>query len=228
VENEPVRSGIPTLVLAGEYDPITPPAWGQQVMDSLENSYFVQFPGQGHGPGLQNGCAQRVILEFFDDPTTQPEAACVADMSAPAFSVTEEPSADITLEPFTNDTFGISGVVPAGWDEAAPGVYRRGESALDPVALIQQAAPGTDAQTLLTTLQSQLRLEAMPDSAGTRAGNGLTWMLYELEIQGIAVDVALAEGDGTSYLVLMQYPADEREALYASVFLPAVDALIPE
>jgi pimeloyl-ACP methyl ester carboxylesterase len=227
LENEPVHSDIATLVLAGEYDPITPPDWGRQVTDSLENSFFVQFPGQGHGPSLQNGCARSVVLEFFDDPTTQPEAACVAEMSAPAFSVSEEPATDIALEPFTNDTFGISGVIPQGWAEAAPGVYRRGESALDPVALIQQVAPGTDVQTLLTTLQSQLRLETMPDSVGSRDANGLTWTLYELEIQGIAVDLALAEQDGTSYLVLMQYPADEREAFYSPVFLAAVDALMP-
>jgi pimeloyl-ACP methyl ester carboxylesterase len=227
VENEPVGSNIPTLVLAGDYDPITRPAWGQQVADSLENSFLVEFPGQGHGPSLQNGCAQSVILEFFDDPTTQPEAACVAEMTAPAFSIAEEPATGITLEPFTSDTFGITGVVPEGWREAAPGVYQRGESALDPVVIIQQAAPDTGAEALLTTLQGQLRLESIPDSTGTREANGLTWMLYEFEVQGVAIDLALAEQDGTGYLVLMQYPPDEREALYMSVFLPAVDALVP-
>lgn len=227
VENEPVRSDIPALVLAGDYDPITRPAWGRQVAGSLENSFFVEFPSQGHGPSLQHGCARSVILEFFDDPTTQPDAACVADMSAPAFSVPEEQSTGIALEPFTSDTFGITGVVPAGWREAAPGVYQRGASALDPVVVIQQAAPDTGAEALLTTLQSQLRLESIPDSTGMREANGLIWTLYEFEVQGVAIDLALAEQDSTSYLVLMQYPPDEREEFYASVFLPVVDALMP-
>ncbi len=50
LENEPVSSDIPTLILAGEYDPITPPLWGRLVAESLLQSAYVEFPGQGHGP----------------------------------------------------------------------------------------------------------------------------------------------------------------------------------
>ena len=35
IENERVSSDIPTLVLSGEYDPVTPPAWGQIVAEDL-------------------------------------------------------------------------------------------------------------------------------------------------------------------------------------------------
>ncbi|MFP4512778.1 MAG: alpha/beta fold hydrolase, partial [Acidimicrobiales bacterium] len=38
VENEAVSSSVPTLVLAGSLDPITPPAWGRTVADQLESA----------------------------------------------------------------------------------------------------------------------------------------------------------------------------------------------
>ena len=227
LENEPVSSDIPTLVLAGEYDPITPPTWSQQVAGALENAYYVEFRGQGHGPSLQNSCARAVMQEFFDDPANTPEAACIADMTAPPFAVPESQSSEVALVPFTNDTFGITGVVPEGWSEVGPGVYRRGNSALDGVLLLQQASPSGGADALLELVTHQLGLDAAPDSVGEREANGLTWALYELEVQGIVVDMALAEQDGMGYIVLMQYPPDEREALYTSVFLAAVDALQP-
>jgi hypothetical protein len=47
VENEPVSSDIPTLVLAGEYDPITPPAFGLLAAETLPNSYYLRVPRPG-------------------------------------------------------------------------------------------------------------------------------------------------------------------------------------
>jgi pimeloyl-ACP methyl ester carboxylesterase len=47
IENEPVSSDIPTLVLAGEYDPITPPVWGEMVAANLSQSFFFEFPRCG-------------------------------------------------------------------------------------------------------------------------------------------------------------------------------------
>jgi pimeloyl-ACP methyl ester carboxylesterase len=35
MENKLIHSDIPTLVLAGEYDPVQPPAWGQPAASTL-------------------------------------------------------------------------------------------------------------------------------------------------------------------------------------------------
>lgn len=40
VENEPVISDIPTLILEGDYDPATPPAWGQLAAETLNQAYY--------------------------------------------------------------------------------------------------------------------------------------------------------------------------------------------
>lgn len=88
--DEPVVSDIPTLVLAGSYDPITPPEWSKAVADNLSNSYYYEFPSSGHGVIEDNPCAQSIIAAFVDDPTTRPDASCMADVPAPEFVLPQD------------------------------------------------------------------------------------------------------------------------------------------
>ena len=76
IENEPVVSDIRTLILAGEYDPITPPAWGELVDADLSNSVYFEFPDIGHGASFSSECALGITLGFFDDPTIEPDGSC--------------------------------------------------------------------------------------------------------------------------------------------------------
>ena len=46
----PVHSDIPTLLLVGTLDPLTPPAWADHLARGLENSMVVRFAGWGHSP----------------------------------------------------------------------------------------------------------------------------------------------------------------------------------
>ncbi|NLX10656.1 MAG: alpha/beta hydrolase [Chloroflexi bacterium] len=85
IENEPVVSDIPTPVLAGEYDPITPPAYGRLAAETLDNGYFFLFPGMGHGIVPSAHCAQQIALDFLEVPQEQPDASCIANMEGPAF-----------------------------------------------------------------------------------------------------------------------------------------------
>lgn len=88
VENEPVRSTIPTLVMAGEYDPITPPAWAAQTAAQLDMAYFFEYPGLAHGTSRQHECAVTMLLTFLDDPTMRPDATCIDAMPAIRFAGT--------------------------------------------------------------------------------------------------------------------------------------------
>ncbi|HMP39148.1 MAG TPA: alpha/beta fold hydrolase [Roseiflexaceae bacterium] len=87
IENEPVVSDLPALVLAGEYDPATPPEDGRITAAPLSNSHFFEFPGLGHGVSLEHSCARRITLAFFADPSRAPPATCIANLAAPAFIV---------------------------------------------------------------------------------------------------------------------------------------------
>lgn len=86
IEDEPVASDIPTLVLAGEYDPVTPPAWGQLTTETLGGGFYFEFPGLSHGvTGAE--CPRRMAAAFVDNPTAAPDAGCIDRMPPVRFAV---------------------------------------------------------------------------------------------------------------------------------------------
>jgi pimeloyl-ACP methyl ester carboxylesterase len=86
VQKEPVGSTIPTLILQGEYDPVTPPANGMLVAQTLSRSFFFLFPGVGHGVGSPNPCPGNIEHAFLDNPTVRPDASCISSMPEPLFA----------------------------------------------------------------------------------------------------------------------------------------------
>ena len=87
VENEPVHSDIPTLVLAGEYDPITPPHWAQETARTLTNHYFYEARGIGHGVTRSTNCGMDIAVEFINNPMEEPNSDCLATLKAPNFVI---------------------------------------------------------------------------------------------------------------------------------------------
>ncbi len=77
IENQPVVSDIPTLIFSGEFDPVTPPSWGQQVAASLENAIFIELPGLGHTVFADRRCPRDIVANFLDDPESPPDQNCV-------------------------------------------------------------------------------------------------------------------------------------------------------
>lgn len=228
VENEPVFSDIPTFVLAGEYDPITPPAWGELVASHLDNAYYHEFPGTGHGVTVSSDCAFDMMQAFLAEPTSAPDASCIADMTGPDFTVVGEGDSQITLVPFNSEMFGVAleGVVPEGWEEVQIGTYSRGNSGLDQTVIIQQFGTGVTPEQLLEVLAGQFGWESVPESSGSyEDANGRSWILYEAEVQGLLTNLAFVEeNEGTLLLLLLSAP-DEQPALYTDVFEPAMEAL---
>lgn len=88
IETQPVESDIPTLVAAGEYDPITPAHWAESAASYLENSFFFVFPG-GHGVIDMDECSQGIMQAFLDDPTEEPDGSCIADIGTPQWILPE-------------------------------------------------------------------------------------------------------------------------------------------
>ncbi len=80
--NQPVVSALPTLLMAGEFDPITPPAWGRHAAEMLAHGYFFEYPGIGHGVSGVSGCPQQMFLAFLADPAVRPDDACIAGMGS--------------------------------------------------------------------------------------------------------------------------------------------------
>ena len=85
VENEPVFSSIPTLILAGQYDSATPPEWAQLTASTLSNAFIYEFPGAGHSLLSADGCAIDITAEFLDSPRQIPDSSCIANIDWPYF-----------------------------------------------------------------------------------------------------------------------------------------------
>jgi pimeloyl-ACP methyl ester carboxylesterase len=73
---QPVESDIPTLLLSGEYDPVTPPAFAEKAMQTLSNSQHLIAKGQGHIVGTR-GCMPKVVTAFIQDPEAELDTACM-------------------------------------------------------------------------------------------------------------------------------------------------------
>lgn len=135
---------------------------------------------------------------------------------------------EITLEPITDEQFGIQGVIPTGWFEASPGFYIQETGGVTGIAL--QAAP-VSADQLVQAILPQLGLTEAPESTGTYSSPAFEWTLYRLDVAAgsvnIAVEFAVTEVDGTSYTVYFQTSPEEFDALREQVFVPALDALAP-
>jgi pimeloyl-ACP methyl ester carboxylesterase len=86
VQKEPVTSSIPTLIMEGEYDPVTPPSNGMLAAQTLSRSFFFQFPGVTHGVKTHNPCPGNIEKAFLDNPTLRPDASCISSMPEPDFT----------------------------------------------------------------------------------------------------------------------------------------------
>ncbi len=87
-ENALVTSAVPTLLMTGEYDPVTPEAFAASTAGGLSVAHPYSFPGQGHAPVWTvwaDDCAAEVAQQFLVDPATPPDASCIDAMPATEF-----------------------------------------------------------------------------------------------------------------------------------------------
>jgi len=85
---EPVQSSIPTLIMSGQLDPVTPPVWGEEIAKTLPNSKHIVMPGAGHTAG-GTGCGRRLIKAFIDAGTHAAlDTSCVDKVTRPPYFVT--------------------------------------------------------------------------------------------------------------------------------------------
>jgi pimeloyl-ACP methyl ester carboxylesterase len=224
-----VVSDVPTLVLSGEFDPNTPPGGGSLVAETLSKSYAYTFPGISHNVLSNSPCAQSIALEFLDDPTREPDASCIADMGL-QFVV---PTDAIKLQPFSDKTYNVQGLLPAAWASIGPGTFAGLNSRRDVAVLQMVRLPNLPLDQHLSPRLQRLGVDTLVESSSRRETATLTWDLYTFQgyrpsLGGtVMVDWAIAEADSGIYLVGLYALLDDYEALHEAVFMPVVDALAP-
>jgi pimeloyl-ACP methyl ester carboxylesterase len=85
---QPTRSNIPTLLISGDVDPVTPPAGGAEVLKHLPRGRHVVIANNGHPIGNSEGCIGRMVRQFLDRGSADGlDTSCAAEMAAPPFSI---------------------------------------------------------------------------------------------------------------------------------------------
>lgn len=74
---EPVKSTIPTLILAAKDDHVTPWQWGEEVHQNLTNSIFFVFSDISHGVLDNNDCVSDLGRKFLTNLKIADNQSCI-------------------------------------------------------------------------------------------------------------------------------------------------------
>jgi pimeloyl-ACP methyl ester carboxylesterase len=216
VENEAISSDIPTLIITGEYDPVTPPSWGKQVAQTLSNHFLFEFPGEGHGASFTNDCARSVALAFLNDPSEKPQSACISDMSM-SF-VTPFAAGDVTFEPMTAADMSFVATVPTGWINV-DGEYF--------------VAPDRSIELVIKEILDRALEELLTSLGATEVTNEIwndtfIWSVAEIyqEANGIAGYVATSPSEEGFFMVLVITTPDQQDAIYEPLFARILESFV--
>lgn len=72
---EPLSTDIPTLLLSGTADPITPPHYADMAARSLRKAWMLSIENQSHGQ-LAVGCIPRIFEQFVANAEFDPNETC--------------------------------------------------------------------------------------------------------------------------------------------------------
>ena len=80
-----VMSNVPTLILSGVLDPVTPPKWGEIIHQNFPNSLHVVVP-TAHD--IQGVCVDQVQRQFLERGSVNGvDVSCVRGMSLPPLTL---------------------------------------------------------------------------------------------------------------------------------------------
>jgi pimeloyl-ACP methyl ester carboxylesterase len=83
----PFDSEVPVLILSGELDPVTPPAYGDEAAAQFSNSRHLVGPGLGHTV-TSHPCFSGIIADFFEAASVDElETGCLAQLGHAPFFV---------------------------------------------------------------------------------------------------------------------------------------------
>lgn len=82
---DPVGVGVPTLLLSGTLDPVTPPRWGDEAARHLPNSRHVVVPG---AHGVSGSCVTGIQKQFLEaGAVTRLDVSCASSLKPDKFQL---------------------------------------------------------------------------------------------------------------------------------------------
>lgn len=225
----PVRSSIPTLILAGELDTTTPPTFGQHVAENLSQSTFIEVPEQGHVPsfGPANTCLLEIILTFLQNPGQTPVYDCQIEDTEVKFYAPYSGNEPIPLTPFTNSSLPFTIMVPQGWRAAESNHFYWLRYSGDVAQIAIQVSPTSITEWLDFLMENYVGegLEEYPEYDGQIGTIGRTWHRYLASYDGHPMTFLFTQENGLTYHVAFASIREEHAALYLNMVIPVLDSI---
>ncbi len=201
---EPVESNVPTLIMAGRYDPITPPSFAEAIAPGFSNGQLAILPHVGHGV-VGDECGMAIALDFLADPSATTDMSCIDSVSEPVWIPGSLEG--LTFIDFEDTQLGVAGVHPEGWIEQGFGVTVRDDANLaHQIALVQQGAPVGEDQ-LIGLLSGQLG--ELTETGTVDDATGRTWTQWSIDEGPSSSEVFTHDEGGFTLIALVQGPQSD-------------------
>ncbi len=82
----PVSSDIPVMIMSGEFDPVTPPYFGEIAANSLSNARVMVVQGASHAVLHFNDCTMDRVKQFLKDPKNDLSNQCQSEKGKTIFA----------------------------------------------------------------------------------------------------------------------------------------------
>ncbi len=230
----PVASDVPTLLLGGRFDPVTPASWAQVAAQSLSAAQVVVAPELSHGVS-SDPCGLRVVVSFIEQPNDAVDPSCLDNTDLRFLG---PPEAEVELE--EAEIVGPSGgslqiLQPSEWSKGSlEGDQYRRDSFLDPTELFQLIGN----PSLITVIQDFIEEgqgfqlpPASPFAGDERLGSlgpddlDQNWSRRTATGGGVIVEWFEVDVDQRRVVVALVAPEAEYDVLVASVLEPALRAI---
>lgn len=90
-----LQTSAPVLILSGDIDPVTPPRWGEMLLDHFPNGRQVILTAVGHVPSMPQ-CARHMVADFIKAAdVTAIDTSCAASGRRARFHLPSMPRAPV-------------------------------------------------------------------------------------------------------------------------------------
>ncbi len=233
ISDTAVSSDLPTLVMAGAFDPVTPVSWAERAAETLPNSWLVVGPSASHGVSSDQ-CGISMVLAFLDRPEVEPDAGCLSEEE---LTFVGPPTDPLILDDVVFDIgesgFEVVTVQPQEWSVGSlDGDQYRRASFLDPAELYQLAGDEGLGLGLGEFIADSHRVELGPPQPFTGSIGSIevgettrSWDRRTGRTDSAAVEWFETDVDGFEVYVILVAPIDELEVLVSEVLVPALETI---
>lgn len=81
------ETDVPTLIISGEFDSITPEESASAVAEGLANAFHYTIPGAAHSAIESSPCPLSITFQFLENPNQEPDSSCISQLGGLEFRV---------------------------------------------------------------------------------------------------------------------------------------------